>query len=121
MLPGQAYRDFIHQQTQSMKSTVIQNDKQLLRKLKTGDPNALNDAYKQYRVWLLIVAATSIPDIDVANEEHIAKAKSMVEDFFIECWEQRLFKDVNVPLRTFLFRAFTAHCKKQEASIAAIP
>lgn len=104
-----------------MKPTVMQDDKQLLRRLKTGDPNALNDAYKQYRVWLLIVAATTIPDIDVANEEHIAKAKSIVESFFIECWEQQLFKGVNVPLRTFLFRAFTAHCKKQGTSIPAIP
>lgn len=104
-----------------MKSTVIKNDKQLLRKLKSGDPNALNDAYRQYRVWLLIVAATSLPDIDVANEEHIAKAKSMVEDFFIECWEQQLFRNVDVPLRTFLFRAFTDRCKKQGASVPAIP
>ena len=104
-----------------MKPTVTQNDKQLLRKLKKGDPNALNDVYKQYRVWLLIVASTSIPDMDVSNEEHIAKAKSMVENFFIECWEQRLFKKVDVPLRTFLFRAFTERCKKQEASILAIP
>jgi hypothetical protein len=104
-----------------MKTTVMQNDKQLLRKLKAGDPHALNNAYKQYRVWLLIVAATSIPDIDVANEEHIAKAKSLVENFFIECWEQQRFKDVDVPLRTFLFRAFTAYCKKQGAAIPAIP
>ncbi|HEY0611723.1 MAG TPA: hypothetical protein VGD35_18755 [Chitinophaga sp.] len=104
-----------------MKPTVIQNDKRLLRRLKTGDPNALNDAYKQYRVWLLIVAATCIPDIDVANEEHIAKAKSIVEGFFIECWEQQLFRDVDVPLRTFLFRTFTAYCKKQGAPIPAIP
>jgi hypothetical protein len=104
-----------------MKPTVTQNDKQLLRRLGKGDPNALNEVYKQYRVWLLIVASTSIPDIDVANEEHIAKAKTMVEDFFIECWEQRLFKKVNVPLRTFLFRAFTERCKKQGAPIPAIP
>lgn len=96
-----------------MKPTVMQlNDKQLLRKLRAGDPNALNDAYKQFRVWLLVVASTSIPDIDVANEEHIAKAKSMVEDFFIECWDRNLFKDVHVPLRTFLYRAFTERCKK---------
>lgn len=104
-----------------MKPSVIRNDKQLLRKLKSGDPNALNDAYKQYRVWLLIVAATCIPDIDVTNDEHIAKAKSMVEDFFIECWKQQLFRKVDVPLRTFLFRAFTEHCRKQEAAVPTIP
>lgn len=97
-----------------MKPTVmLQNDKQLLRKLRTGDPNALNDTYRQYRVWLLVVASTSIPDMDVYNEEHIAKAKSMVENFFIECWERNLFRDVRIPLRTFLYRAFTERCKKQ--------
>jgi len=104
-----------------MKPSVTKHDKRLLRRLKSGDPNALNDVYKQYRVWLLIVAATSIPDVDMYNEEHIAKAKTMVENFFIECWEQRLFKKANVPLRTFLFRAFTERCRKQGAPTLAIP
>ncbi|KAA2241754.1 hypothetical protein F0L74_17975 [Chitinophaga agrisoli] len=89
-----------------MKRKVVQhNDKQLLRKLRSGDPNALNDAYRQYRVWLLVVASTYIP-----NE---MEAKTMVEDFFIECWDQHLFKNVRVPLRTFLFKALTERCKKQ--------
>lgn len=105
-----------------MQPTVFQqNDKQLLHRLRRGDPNALNDAYRQYRVWLLIVASTTIPDIDMTNEEHIIKAKSVVEDFFIECWERNLFKDVRVPLRTFLFSAFTERCKEQGALTAIIP
>lgn len=101
--------------------TLQQDDKQLLRRLRTGDPNALNDAYKQYRVWLLIVASTTIPGMDTTNEGHIAKAKSMVEDFFIHCWERNLFKNVRVPLRTFLYNAFTERCKEQGALTAIIP
>lgn len=105
-----------------MKRKVVQhNDKQLLRRLRTGDPNALNDAYRQYRVWLLVVASTSIPEIDVSNEAHIAQAKTMVEDFFIECWDRNLFKDVHVPLRTFLFKSFTERCKKQATLTPIVP
>jgi len=97
-----------------MKRKVVQhNDKQLLRKLRSGDPNAFNDAYRQYRVWLLVVASTYIP-----NE---LEAKTVVEDFFIECWDKNLFKDVNVPLRTFLFKALTERCKKQGAQIPVAP
>ncbi|WP_298738344.1 hypothetical protein [uncultured Chitinophaga sp.] len=104
-----------------MKPTVMKDDRQLLRKLKKRDPNALNDTFKQYRVWLLMVAAATIPDVDVSDKAHIAKAKKMVEDFFIECWEQQLFKHVDVPLRTFLFRAFTERCRKQHALHPVIP
>jgi hypothetical protein len=105
-----------------MQPTVLQqNDKRLLRRLKSGDPNALNDAYKQYRVWLLIVASTTIPDIDMTNDEHIVKAKSMVEDFFVECWERKLFRDVRVPLKNFLFSTFTERCKEQGRFTAIIP
>jgi DNA-directed RNA polymerase specialized sigma24 family protein len=89
-----------------MKQKAAQhNDKQLLRRLRTGDPNALNDAYRQYRVWLLVVASSHITDE--------AAAKATVEDFFIDCWDNDLFKHVRVPLRTFLFKALTERCKKQ--------
>ncbi|SEN69176.1 hypothetical protein SAMN04488505_1124 [Chitinophaga rupis] len=97
-----------------MKRKVEQhNDKQLLRRLRTGDPNALNDAYRQYRVWLLVVATTYLTDE--------AEAKTLVEDFFIECWDKNLFKDVRVPLRTFLFKTLTERCKKQGIQINMYP
>ncbi len=105
-----------------MKQNVVQqNDKQLLRRLRAGDPHALNDAYKQYRVWLLLVASQYIPDIDMSNEAHITRAKAMVEEFFIECWDRNLFKDVRVPLRTFLFRSFSERCKKQVIPAPIVP
>jgi|GEM_PF-971066 len=91
-----------------MKRKVVpQNDKQLLRRLKAGDADALNDVYKQYRTWLLVVAATSMPDIGPAA------ARAAVEQFFIDCWHHNLFKDVKVPLRTFLFASFTERCRQQ--------
>ncbi|GAA0540797.1 hypothetical protein [Chitinophaga japonensis] len=94
-----------------MKRKVVpQNDKQLLRRLKAGDADALNDVYKQYRTWLLLVAATSMPDIGPAA------AKAAVEQFFIDCWNHNLFNNVNVPLRTFLFASFAERCKKQRAA-----
>jgi len=95
------------------RKTAQHNDKQLLRRLRTGDPNALNDAYRQYRVWLLVVATSHISDEK--------EARTMVEDFFIECWDKDLFKDVHVPLRTFLFKALTERCKKQGIQVPSYP
>lgn len=71
------------------------NDQILLDRLKAQDAGAFTELFKQYRKWLLVVALTILDD---ENE-----AKDLVQEFFIDLWEKRLYEKIDTSLKSFLY------------------
>jgi len=86
------------------QKSQMDNDKQLLYRLRKSDPAAFKDLYCQYYDWLLLVADVHLP---------YENAEKVVEDFLLGCWKSQSFKTVHTPLRIFLFNTLVAHCKKR--------
>jgi RNA polymerase sigma-70 factor (ECF subfamily) len=78
------------------------NDQLLLNRLQEGDDSAFAQLFKLYRRWLVYVALTVLEDETEAHDT--------VQDFFMDCWERKLFTKVNVSLKSFLHCAIRNRC-----------
>lgn len=78
------------------------DDQLLLNRLQEGDDTAFTQLFKLYRRWLVYVALTVLEDETEAHDT--------VQDFFMDCWERKLFANVNVSLKSFLHCAIRNRC-----------
>ena len=78
------------------------NDQLLLNRLQKGDDTAFTQLFSLYRRWLVYVALTVLEDETEAHD--------IVQDFFMDCWERKLFVNVNVSLKSFLYCAIRNRC-----------
>jgi len=78
------------------------NDQLLLNRLQNGDDTAFAQLFQLYRRWLVYVALTIL---DNETEAH-----DTVQDFFMDCWERKLFTNVNVSLKSFLHCSIRNRC-----------
>jgi len=78
------------------------NDQALLNRLQSGDDSAFTQLFRLYRRWLVYVALTVLEDETEAHDT--------VQDFFMDCWERKLFTNVNVSLKSFLHCAIRNRC-----------
>lgn len=82
------------------------NDIELLAELKTGSVQAFDHFYYLYRQWLLITAMTILQDED--------ESKELVQEFFIDFWQQALYKRIDLhsisTLKNFLFVSIKNRC-----------
>lgn len=82
------------------------DDMELLAALKTGSAGAFDHFYHLYREWLLITAMTILQDQEEAQE--------LVQEFFIDFWQQALYKRIDLvtipTLKNFLFVSIKNRC-----------
>ncbi len=78
------------------------NDQLLLDRLQAGDDSAFTQLFSLYRRWLVYVALNVL--------ENETEAHDMVQDFFMDCWERKLFSHVNVSLKSFLHCSIRNRC-----------
>lgn len=78
------------------------NDQLLLNRLQAGDDSAFTQLFRLYRRWLVYVALTVLEDETEAHDT--------VQDFFMDCWERKLFTNVNVSLKSFLHCSIRNRC-----------
>ncbi|WP_298738348.1 sigma-70 family RNA polymerase sigma factor [uncultured Chitinophaga sp.] len=78
------------------------NDQLLLNRLQNGDDTAFAQLFELYRRWLVYVALTMLDDETEAHDT--------VQDFFMDCWERKLFTSVNVSLKSFLHCSIRNRC-----------
>lgn len=67
----------------------------LLEQLKGGSPEAFDAFYKKYRHWLKLVALTVLQDE--------MEAQDLVQDFFIDFWQKKLYENIHVSVKSFLY------------------
>jgi len=79
-----------------------QNDQQLLNQLQAGDDRAFTQLFSQYRRWLVCMAYSVLEDETEAHD--------LVQDFFMDCWERKLFCNVHASLKSFLHSAIRNRC-----------
>lgn len=85
---------------------VHHDDIELLAALQTGSVEAFDHFYHLYREWLLITAMTILQDQEEAQE--------LVQEFFIDFWQQALYKRIDLntipTLKNFLFVSIKNRC-----------
>lgn len=83
----------------------ILNDAQLMELLVMGNKEALELLFKKY-YKLLTISAFYI----LKNE---MEAEDMVQAFFVDFWERRLFNNINSSLKAYLTTAIRNRCLKE--------
>jgi RNA polymerase sigma-70 factor (ECF subfamily) len=78
------------------------NDQLLLDRLQAGDDSAFTQLFRLYRRWLVYIALTVLEDETEAHDT--------VQDFFMDCWEKKLFTSVNISLKSFLHCSIRNRC-----------
>lgn len=72
---------------QPLNMSPHQTDIVLLEQLKAGDTAAFANFYGRYRKYLMVVA------VSLLNDE--MEAQDMVQDFFVDFWQKRLFDKID--------------------------
>jgi RNA polymerase sigma-70 factor (ECF subfamily) len=67
--------------------SVFEQDLVLLEKLKAGEASAFAAFYEKYRRYLMVVAMSLLEDA--------MEAQDLVQDFFIDFWERRLYLKID--------------------------
>lgn len=84
----------------------FENDIILLEQLKAGNQRAFDQLYVSYRRWLSLAAMTIL-----RNE---TEAEEVVQDFFIDFWQHRLYQGLTLSgrrsLKNFLFVSVKNRC-----------
>ncbi|MFC6100856.1 sigma-70 family RNA polymerase sigma factor [Olivibacter domesticus] len=81
-------------------------DQELFNALKSGDLEAVSAIYNKSRGWLKGLA------VSILGREADEEAKDLVQDFFVDFWEKRLFLRIEhaEALDSYLYRAFYNRC-----------
>jgi RNA polymerase sigma-70 factor (family 1) len=80
-----------------MQTAPIQNESELLARLKGGDEAAFKTLYDLYAPQLTSFAAARLPSLDEASD--------IIHDLFVHLWEDREHLSIQVSLKAFLFAA----------------
>jgi len=88
-----------------MQMPSFTDDILLLRHLKTGDPKAFETFFQKYRMAAMVTAMA------ILNSE--AAAKDLVQEFFADFWQKRLYRHVNHSLHGFVVQAVKNKCINQ--------
>lgn len=81
----------------SESSSRVERDRELIRRIRSGDGLALSDLVRLYTVWLLEVARGVVESPDLAQD--------VVQDVFVHLWDKRAQLDIRESVSAFLYRA----------------
>src|SRR5438046_3172773 len=83
----------------------ILNDTQIIELLVMGNKEALEMLFKKYYKLLTISAFYFLKDE--------MQAEDMVQAFFVDFWERKLFNNINSSLKAYLTTAIRNRCLKE--------
>lgn len=79
------------------------DDTVILANLQSGNANAaFTQCYVKYRSYLMVLA------LSILHSE--SEAQDMVQEFFTEFWEKKLYNSIETSLKNFLFTAVKHKC-----------
>jgi RNA polymerase sigma-70 factor (family 1) len=82
--------------------SVQSTDTEWIEAIRQGDERAFERVFRTYYTPLCHYAATFLKDPDDAEE--------MVQNFFVTLWERKAFIEINVSLKSYLYRSVHNHC-----------
>jgi RNA polymerase sigma factor (sigma-70 family) len=75
-------------------TTHFSDEKILLQELKSGNPEAFNYLYQEYRFWMIVQAVSIIKNKEAAED--------LVNELLADFWEFRLYENVTASLKGYL-------------------